>query len=124
MNNDLTISSLTFKLAGSHPKDGSERRETSRGVNLPEIMRVKHSQYTDAKTKLPAVLSQLQFERHIALTDGRIAPVSATLSVRTILDVNVTSDDVLAVCQRIEDVIKNDSPGLDLPDEIFVNKEL
>jgi hypothetical protein len=123
MTNDLTISTLTFALAYSDKVAGSERREISRGVNLPEIMRVRHSEYTDNKTKLPGVLSSLQFERHMELTDGRIAPVVVTLSCRVLQDANITSADVAATVERVVNTIQEDDTGLDLADEIFVSRQ-
>jgi hypothetical protein len=123
MNADLTISTLTFTQAYNDKVNGSERREISRGVNLPEIMRIRHGEYIDNKTKLPGVQSQVKFERHVALTDGRIAPVEATLTVKVLSDANIGSADVLAVVERIAQVIQEDDTGLDLPDEIFVSKQ-
>jgi len=123
MNADLTISTLSFKLAFSDKIAGSERREVSRGVNLPEIMTVRHQEYTDSVTKLKGVRSVVRFDRHLALTDGRIAPVSAYLVVTTPSDPNITSADVLAVVKRVASTVSTYDTGLDLPDEIFVSKE-
>jgi hypothetical protein len=124
MNADLTISTLTFKLASADKVNGSERREVSRGVNLPEIMTVRHQDYTDSTTKLKGVRSVLRFDRHVALVDGRIAPVSAYLVVTVPSDPNIGSADVLAAVERIVNTIQEDDTGLDLMDELFVNKEL
>lgn len=123
MDNNLTISTLTFNLAYSDKAAGSERRETSRGVNLPEVMTVRHQEYTDSATKLKGVRSVLRFDRHLALTDGRIAPVSAYLVVTAPSDPNVASSDVLAVVERIVNTIQEDDTGLDLADEIFVSRQ-
>jgi hypothetical protein len=123
MNADLTISTLAFKLASSSKAEGSERREVSRGVNLPEVMTIRHQEYTDSATKLKGIRSVVRFDRHVALIDGRIAPVSAYLVVAVPSDPNIGSADVLAAVERIAQVIQEDDSGLDLPDEIFVNKE-
>jgi hypothetical protein len=123
MNNDLTISTLTYKLSYSD-KTGSLRTEVSRGINLPETMQVKHQKFTDSLTGLPGSQSALIIEYHKALADGRIAPVArATLKVQSLQDANVTSADVLAVIERIVNIIQEDDTGLDLADEIFVSKE-
>jgi len=123
MNSALTISTLTFTEAYSD-KSGSLRREVSRGVNLPELMYIKHQSYTDSATKRPGVQSALIFEYVKALADGTIVPaVRATLKVQALVDANVTSADVLAVVERVVNTIQEDDTGLDLADEIFVNKE-
>lgn len=123
MDNNLTIDTLAFKLAYSG-KEGSERREVSRGVNLPEVMSIRHVPFTDSKTKKPGVQSSVRFERFVQLSDGTsIVPVVATLTVRVPTDTSITSTDVLAVVQRVVSTIQEDDSGLDLADEIFVNRE-
>lgn len=122
MDNNLTISTLAFNLS-SNGKEGSVRRETSRGANLPEVMTVRHQTYTDSATKVAGTRSVVRFDRHIALGGGLIAPVSAYLVVAAPTDVNVGSADILAVVERIAQVIQEDDLGLDLADEIFVNKQ-
>jgi len=120
MNADLTISTLSFTQAYSDKIAGSERREISRGANLPEIMRIRHSEYIDNKTKLPGVQSQVKFERHVALTDGRIAPVEATLTVKVLSDANIASSDVTNTVERLSQVIGTGT--LNLSSTIFVAK--
>jgi hypothetical protein len=122
MNAALTLSTLTFNLAYSD-KSGSERREVSRGVNLPEVLTIKHQPYVDAATKLPGVRSVVREDYHVAISDGRIVPVSAYLVVAVPNDALVTSAHVLAAVERIAQIIQEDDSGLDLADEIFVNHE-
>jgi hypothetical protein len=122
MDNNLTISTLSFALSFTG-KDGSERREVSRGVNLPEVMSVKHQPYVDSKTKVPGVRSVLRFDRYHELSSGIIAPVSAYLVVTTPGDTGIVSADVLAVIERIVNTIQEDDTGLDLADEIFVSRQ-
>jgi hypothetical protein len=123
MDNNLTVSTLTFNMQYSD-KTGSQRRETSRGANLPEIMMVKHQTYKDSLTGRPGRQSALIFEYHKALADGTIVPVArATLKVQSLVDANVGSAEILAVKERIVHVIQEDDSGLDLAEEIFVNQE-
>jgi hypothetical protein len=122
MNADLTISTLSFKLAFSD-KDGSERREISRGVNLPEVMTIKSQTYVDSATKLPGKRTVLRFDRYVAGTDGKPVAVSAYLVVAVPNDTAIVSADVLAVIARINGVLDATSPNLDLGDEIFVSGE-
>jgi hypothetical protein len=123
MNSALTISTLTFTQAYSD-KSGSLRREVSRGVNLPELMYIKHQNYTDAATKRPGTQSALIFEYVMALADGTIVPaIRTTLKVQALVDANVTSALILANIERVVNTIQEDDTGLDLADEIFVNKE-
>lgn len=123
MNANLTIDTLSFNQAFTG-KDGSERREVSRGVNLPEVMSIRHNTTTEKKTGKVTVQSQLRFDRYLLSADGvTIIPVRAVLTVYVPQDTGVTSSDVLAVVQRIVSTVQEDDSGLDLADEIFVNRE-
>jgi hypothetical protein len=123
MDNNLTISTLSFNMQYSD-LSGSLRREISRGMNLQERMLVKHQTYTDSATKRPGNQSVLIFEFDKALADGTIATVArATLKVQSLIDSNVGSTEVLAVLERVIGTIQEDDSGLDLGDNIFVNKE-
>jgi hypothetical protein len=123
MNADLTIDTLSFKQVYSDEK-GSLRRETSRGVNLPEELKIAHQSITDSATKLPSKRSMARFDRYVELTEsGLTAPVSAYIVVQRPNDANVESADILAVVQRLVTLLQEDDSGLDLMDEIFVNGE-
>jgi hypothetical protein len=122
MNADLTISTLSFKSKYSDAS-GSLRVETSRGVNLPEKLFIRSQAITDSKTKLPATLTTVVFERHLALTGGAIGPITGKLSLVVPQDVLVTSTDAQAVIERFINLLQEDDTGLDLADEIFVNGE-
>lgn len=123
MDANLTINNLVFTQQYSD-KTGSLRRETSRGLNLPETMQVKHQTYTDSVTKRPGTQSALVFEYTKPLADGTIAVVArATLKVQSLTDTAVGATEIQAVKERIVAVIQEDDSGLDLADEIFVNKE-
>lgn len=124
MNSDLTIDTLTFKQVYGD-KTESLRREVSRGVNLPTEMRVAHQEYTDSKTKVKGRRSLVRFDRHVALSTGVIAPVSAYAVVTVPNDTGVVSADILAVIQHINNVLfaSTQTAGLDLKDEVFVSQE-
>jgi hypothetical protein len=122
MNTNLTVSALTFTQSFSD-KGGSERRETSRGATLPEIMTIKHQDAVDSASKRPITRSVLRFDRHVAMTDGSPSPVSAYVVVSAPKDAAVASADILAVIARIVSVLDDTSPNLDLGSAIFVNKE-
>ena len=108
MDNTLTISTLTFTGAYSD-KSGSLRREVSRGLNLPELMQIKHQEYTDSVTKRRGNQSALIFEFVKALDDGTPAVAArATLKVQSLIDTNVTSTEILAVLERIISTIQED----------------
>lgn len=125
MNNDLTIDTLAFKWQGSSPEEGSLRRETSRGVNLPTELRIKHQDYVDSATKVPGKRSLVRFDRFVALSSGVIAPVSFYCVCTVPKDTGVTSADVLAVTQHLNNLMfaSTQTAGLDLKDEVNVNKE-
>lgn len=124
MTNDLTIDTLSFKLRFSDKDAGSERRETSRGANLPEILTIKHSEVVDSSTKLKSTRSVVRLDRHMELeAESKVAPVSAYIVVQRPNSASVTSADILAVVQRLVTILQEDDTGLDLMDEIFVNLE-
>jgi hypothetical protein len=124
MDSNLTISTLTFTQQFSDKKDGSLRREVSRGMNLPELMYVKHQVVKDPSTSRQKSQDVLIFEYVGALADGTIATMSrATLKVESLIDTAVTGAIVLANIERIVNTIQEDDTGLDLADEIFVNKQ-
>lgn len=122
MTPDLTIDTLSFKTLYSD-KAGSVRREVSRGVTLPTELKIAHADYVDSATKLPGKRSLARFDRSIELSTGAIAPVSAYIVVTHPTDADVTSADILAVVQHLISLLQEDDTGLDLMDEIFVNKE-
>jgi hypothetical protein len=122
MNANLTVSTLSFNQIFSD-KAGSLRREVSRGVTLPTEMKVAHTDYKDSATKLQGKRSLVRFDRYIELSDDSIAPVSAYVVVTHPNDSAVTSTDILAVVECLVNTLQEDDTGLDLMDEIFVNKE-
>lgn len=124
MNANLTIDTLTFNQVYSD-KTESLRREVSRGVNLPTEMRISHQEYTDSKTKVKGVRHLVRFDRHVSFSSGVVAPVSAYAVVAVPGDTGVTSADVLAVVQHLNNSLfaSTQTAGLDLKDEVFVNQE-
>lgn len=122
MNADLTIDTLVFKTVYSD-KTESLRREVSRGANLPTELRIAHTEYTDSKTKVLTRKSVARFDRHVALTDGTIGVVSRYEVVSYPVDPLVLAADITAVVQHGVSLNQEDDSGLDLMDEIFVNRE-
>lgn len=122
MNANLTVGSLSFVQQYSE-KSGSLRREISRGPALPTELKIAHAPYVDSSTKKAGTRSLLRIDRHQALSDGTIAPVSAYVVVTRPIDTAVTGTEVLAALQSLVDVLQEDDSGLDLMDEIFVNQE-
>lgn len=124
MNADLTINTLGFKQVYSD-KNESLRRETSRGVNLPTEMRVAHQDYVDSSTKVPGRRHLVRFDRHVALANGTIVPVSAYAVVAVPTDSAVGAADVSNVVQCLNNALfaSTQTNGLDLNEEVFVNEE-
>lgn len=52
MNADLTFNTIVFKKSFDE-KDGSERRSTTRGINIPDVLSIKSQDYVDSSTKVP-----------------------------------------------------------------------
>lgn len=126
MDNNLTINSLAFNLRYSDKDSGSERREVSRGVNLPEILTIKSQNYTDSATKVPGRRTVVRVDRH--LSDGA-GGITAGLEAHVVVSVpskpEVTTADVQACITRLITLLAGTivTGGLDLKDEIFISGE-
>lgn len=82
MNADLTFNSVVFEKSFDE-KDGSERRSTARGINLPDVMSIKSQDYTDTATKLPGRRYTVRFDR----TDETAGGVRYTSSAYLVIAV-------------------------------------
>lgn len=124
MTSDLTLDTLAFKLVYSD-KNGSLRRETSRGATLPEELTIRHTTVIDNISKLSTRRSNVKLDRYMSVDgDGNTAPIVASLTVAVPqAGAAITSSDILAAVQRLITLLQEDDSGLDLMDEIFVNNE-
>jgi hypothetical protein len=124
MSPDITVSTLAFKLIYSD-KNGSLRRETSRGVSTPTEILIKHEDYVDSKTKLAGKRSLVRVDYYMAMTGGAISPVSLYVVLAAPTDPLATA----AVNTAIEAMLVNllhgttNTSGLDLQLAILSNKE-
>jgi hypothetical protein len=124
MDNNLTVSALTFNLIYSD-KTGSLRREISRGASLPTELLIKHQDYVDSSTKVAGKRTLVRFDYYMTMTDGVIRPVSYYSVFAAPTDPLVTA----AISNSIEAMMTNlmhsstNTSGLDLKDEILATKE-
>jgi hypothetical protein len=122
MNAQLTLSTdKVFDLQYS-TEAGSLRREISRGINLPQELRIKHRTVTDTKTGLKSQQDLMQFDRIMLLSSGLYAPVRVKLTVESPVDSGVASADVLATVEFVAQMIQEDDGGVNLADDMFVKK--
>jgi hypothetical protein len=119
MDNNLTISSLDFNSVFSD-KDGSLRREVSRGGSAPTDMTIKSQPYVDTETKGPGKRTVLRFDYITPGTDGQPIKGSAYLVVARPLDAAFTDSMVTNLLAYLVSVLT--SP-LALGDEIFIAGE-
>jgi len=124
MDNNLTVSSLTFSLIYSD-KTGSLRRETSRGATLPTEILIKHQEYVDSSTKQPGVRTLVRVDYHMTMTDGIIRPVSLYVVLSRPNDPLVTSAIITSIEAMLVNLLHGTSntSGLDLREEILANRE-
>lgn len=126
MNANLTINSLSFNQQYSDKDAGSSRLEISRGVNLPEILTIRHRQIVDQKSKLPSRQTVVKFERH---EDSGSGDVLAGLEIHTVITVPqhtaVSTADVQALVDRMITTLAGTTVtgGLGLGTAILVNAE-
>lgn len=77
MNADITLNSIVFKRSYDD-KSGSLRRDTSRGLNLPQDLSIKSSTYVDSATKVAGQRFVVRIDRSlVGVADGRKAVASA-----------------------------------------------
>jgi len=62
MNADLTFNTIVFKKSFDE-KDGSERRSTARGINIPDVMTIRSQSYVDSETKISGTRFTAQIQR-------------------------------------------------------------
>jgi hypothetical protein len=124
MNNDITVSTKSFKWIYSN-ETGSLRRETSRGANLPTEILIKHQPYVDSKTKKSGRRTLVRIDYYMTMTDGKVEPVSYYCVLARPTDPLVTG----AIIQALQAFMTNllhgttNTDGLDLQEEILVNGE-
>lgn len=124
MDNNLTVNTLAFNLVYSD-KDGSLRREISRGASLPTELSIKHQPYVDSVTKVPGKRSLVRLDYYMTMTDGVIRPVSMYTVLAAPSDPLVTASITNAMSAMLVNIVHGttNTNGLDLKDEIFANKE-
>jgi hypothetical protein len=118
---------LTFVNVPNNEGVGSLYRETSRGVNLPTELRIRHRDITDSRTKRAARESTITVNRWAALTDGTIAIVASfSKTVRCIKDATITDAHLLLLVD-IGDQLCNDTDAdasaLDKRENIYVTQD-
>lgn len=125
MNDNLTISSLTFNQIYSDKTDGSLRRESSRGASLPTELLIKHQDYVDSVTKVPGKRSLVRFDYYMTMTDGVIRPVSLYMVLARPTDPLVTASIITALEAMMVNLLHGttNTSGLDLEGEILSNRE-
>jgi len=120
----LTLNTLVFAKSWSDKDSGVLYQEFSRGATLPTKLLIRNQDAVDSVTKLPCTRTSTRFEYHEALSDGTIVPtITSTHTVSALKASVVTTAHILAVVDLNVALIQEDDSGLDLSEEIFVNKE-
>lgn len=124
MDNNLTVNTLAFNLVYSD-KDGSLRREISRGASLPTELSIKHQPYVDSATKKAGKRTVVRIDYYMTMTDGAIQPVSMYTVLAAPTDPLVTAAITNAMSAMLVNILHGttNTNGLDLKDEVFANKE-
>jgi hypothetical protein len=123
MINDITVNSLVFKLIYSDAT-GSLHRETSRGVNLPTELTIRHQMTKNASSKKPERRSVVRFDRTVEASDPAAEPAVVSLYLVGVIpsDPNVTATDTAALLATAL-AFCNDSPGNDLMAGVLDNQD-
>lgn len=116
MNADLTFNSIVFEKSFDE-RDGSERRSTARGINLPDLLTIKSQDYVDSATKVEGRRYTGRFDRtNIDATSGQQYVVSAYFVIAVpqlavtgdITEIVATFKAAVANADLIADVLNNE----------------
>jgi len=80
MDHDITLNSIAFKLTFNE-RAGSERQSTTRGVNTPDLMVIKHQDARDNTYKVDTKRHLLRIDRVDQDSEGLAYATSAYLVV-------------------------------------------
>lgn len=69
MDANLTINTIVFNKSFDE-KDGSERRSSARGINLPDILSIKRQTSVDSATKQPTMRFVVRTDRWNETAEG------------------------------------------------------
>jgi hypothetical protein len=124
MNNNITVSALSYNLIYSD-KTGSLRREIARGATLPTELSIKHQEYVDSATKKAGVRTLVRLDHYMAMTDGKVEPVSLYLVLARPNDPLVTAAIITALEAQMVNLLHGttNTSGLDLEGEILSARE-
>jgi hypothetical protein len=92
MTADLTFNTIVFKKAWDN-QTGSERRSTTRGINTPDLLLVKHQDAVQPQNKLPMKRHLVRVERHNTDAADAVAYVTSFYVVAEVSE-RATSTDV------------------------------
>jgi hypothetical protein len=115
MNADLTYNSIVFAKSFDE-KDGSERRDTTRGINSPDVLTIRSTAYVDPVTKVPGTRYTAEFRRHDLDAAGVAYASKASFSIAVPSTENSTDLGVLittfkaavANADLIADILNNE----------------
>lgn len=126
MDNNLTISALTYAFNWSGPQ-GSRRTNASRGANLLDVLTVRRAAYVDSTTKLPGFRTVTRMAHFYAMVQnvGIIAPVTLDVIMSCPTDTGVGSTEILRLHDHMVNLLHGttNTNGLALRDEVYVNGE-
>jgi len=126
MDNTLTINTRDFVRSQDPVGGGSRRVNVTDGINLPEVMIVRHMDAKDSATKASVRRSQLRLEKHVDGGDGTVPVISLSLIAQIPKHSAVTATQVNDLIDRMATIIRKttENSGLQLGDEIFVSSQV
>lgn len=117
---NATLSTLTF-VHGYTDAAESLRKETSRGVNLPEELRIKSQVVASKSLGIDVRETAVILQAFYTCSDGVIRPVTGTLKLAVPIDADISSAEALAPITRLNALIDPTSPNLDAATDIFIS---
>lgn len=129
MNANLTLNGLTYTQVFSD-KEGSERRNSGLGANLPRVLRIAHTESTEGASKTPCTRSVLRHDQYVTDGDGNVLPVPVSLYLVAVVPkdgasspvATAISDSTIAIRQMISST-GADGNALNLASAFIENKE-
>jgi len=123
----VSLNNIVLNQIYSDKKDGSLYRNTASGASTPREITVKHSVVTDKANAVSIRRSVIRYDKYVALTNGKIMPVSCYVVASLPLDANVTTDVIRDVAKVTllahgDDIAQHDGFSR-IGDSVFVNAE-
>lgn len=108
MDANITVNTIAFNKSFD-TEEGSERRSSARGINLPDILSIKRQASVDAKTKQPTMRYVARFDRWNETAEG--ARYNTSAYVVFAVPESATQTDVDTIVATLRAFVASTTPN-------------